>query len=569
MIPVFGLPDIEMLEPSSSKPQPSEPMNSHELKRSKGKTSEAHISKHRETQAALLDPNDRSFTNDPAIQKYLPYSPSTTLYPLNEESPGEFNYQPDCTQMTSWCRKNPQANSFRKVYRQLGRVFYHVEIPPAMRIATPHLLTYMLHYYQVIPAQEINHWPEYGKLHIDLNKLIKRTVHSVYDMEDYCPFLNGQNMTTTSDWPPSPVISAGHLSEVEPGQEHLRDRTLQLKQDMTLLVPKSSRASSVTPQEAAQENLLRSLIKPTSQVTIASPLLPDPQVSPPTVTLHTSSSTPPGQPPSSLHSSKASLTVTMQPRYLGPDNGTTLIPSEPLPSPPSSIATSSSRSIPLGRIPEESPHVTLQVPPTLERTERLRREAARSLGPRPPTPRPTIVPSTSSEETLPSSPRGNASVPIAQPSAIPPFNIQALEDYINNLSDGSIDGLSSSESSTGRDQVAPELIAPATPADSITSVSSAATHTIQIPVAQSTPRIRSQVEEDNVRNIPYNPPLSNAARRVSLAGPSIPLRDPPPHADFIIADLPWEQIGDPQEDQLYQLNPLPEYLQSQKSAPLD
>ncbi|KAF8747302.1 hypothetical protein RHS01_11331 [Rhizoctonia solani] len=219
--------------------------------------------------------------------------------------------------------------------------------------------------------------------------------------------------------PPSPVISAGHLSEVEPGQEHLRDRTLQLKQDMTL-----------------------------------------PQVSPPTVTLHTSSSTPPGQPPSSLHSSKASLTVTMQPR-------------------------------------------------------------------------PTVVPSTSSEETLPSSPRGNASVPIAQPSAIPPFNIQALEDYINNLSDGSIDGLSSSESSTGRDQVAPELIAPATPADSITSVSSAATHTMQIPVAQSTPRIRSQVEEDNVRNIPYNPPLSNAARRVSLAGPSIPLRDPPPHADFI------------------------------------
>ncbi|QRW24334.1 hypothetical protein RhiXN_10658 [Rhizoctonia solani] len=122
---------------------------------------------------------------------------------------------------------------------------------------------------------------------------------------------------------------------------------------------------------------------------------------------------------------------------------------------------------------------------------------------------------------------------LAQPSAIPPFNIQALEDYINNLSDGSIDGLSSSESSTGRDQVAPELIAPATPADSITSVSSAATHTMQIPVAQSTPRIRSQVEEDNVRNIPYNPPLSNAARRVSLAGPSIPLRDPPPHADFI------------------------------------
>ncbi|KAF8748132.1 zinc finger protein [Rhizoctonia solani] len=342
--------------------------------------------------------------------------------------------------------------------------------------------------------------------------------------------------------PPSPVISAGHLSEVEPGQEHLRDRTLQLKQDMTLLVPKSSRASSVTPQEAAQENLLRSLIKPTSQVTIASPLLPDPQVSPPTVTLHTSSSTPPGQPPSSLHSSKASLTVTMQPRYLGPDNGTSLIPSEPLPPPPSSIATSSSRSIPLGRIPEESPHVTLQVPPTLERTERLRREATKSLGPRPPTPRPTIVPSTSSEETLPSAPRGNASVPIAQPSAIPPFNIQALEDYINNLSDGSIDGLSSSESSTGRDQVAPELIAPATPADSITSVSSAATHTMQIPVAQSTPRIRSQVEEDNVRNIPYNPPLSNAARRVSLAGPN----------------LPWEQIGDPQEDQLYQLNPLPE-----------
>ncbi|QRW17991.1 Retrovirus-related Pol polyprotein from transposon [Rhizoctonia solani] len=584
MIPVFGLPDIEMLEPSSSKPQPSEPMNSHELKRSKGKTSEAHISKHRETQAALLDPNDRSFTNDPAIQKYLPYSPSTTLYPLNEESPGEFNYQPDCTQMTSWCRKNPQANSFRKVYRQLGRVFYHVEIPPAHEncYPSPSCEQWASHYFKLldtvvtfrptccittklVPAQEINHWPEYGKLHIDLNKLIKRTVHSVYDMEELLPIpewpehdclftshsfevaavtyrdqmerfiqklyeILGRQLQTG---PPSPVISAGHLSEVEPGQEHLRDRTLQLKQDMTLLVPKSSRASSVTPQEAAQENLLRSLIKPTSQVTIASPLLPDPQVSPPTVTLHTSSSTPPGQPPSSLHSSKASLTVTMQPRYLGPDNGTSLIPSEPLPPPPSSIATSSSRSIPLGRIPEESPHVTLQVPPTLERTERLRREATKSLGPRPPTPRPTVVPSTSSEETLPSSPRGNASVPIAQPSAIPPFNIQALEDYINNLSDGSIDGLSSSESSTGRDQVAPELIAPATPADSITSVSSAATHTMQIPVAQSTPRIRSQVEEDNVRNIPYNPPLSNAARRVSLAGPSIPLRDPPPHADFI------------------------------------
>ncbi|GAB1527029.1 hypothetical protein RhiTH_010204 [Rhizoctonia solani] len=320
--------------------------------------------------------------------------------------------------------------------------------------------------------------------------------------------------------PPSPVISAGHLSEVEPGQEHLRDRTLQLKQDMTLLVPKSSRASSVTPQEAAQENLLRSLIKPTSQVTITSPLLPEPQVSPPAVALNTSSSTPPGHPPSSLHSSKASLTVTMQPR-----------------------------SIPLGRIPEESPHVTLQVPPTLERTERLRREATRSLGPRPPTPRPTVVPSTSSEETLPSSPRGNASIPIAQPSAIPPFNIQALEDYINNLSDGSIDGLSSSESSTGRDQVAPELIAPATPADSITSVSSAATHTMQIPVAQSTPRIRSQVEEDNAQVFLLEIHLHMLT--------------------LLIADLPWEQIGDPQEDQLYQLNPLPEYLQSQKSAPLD
>ncbi|GAB1526425.1 hypothetical protein RhiTH_009592 [Rhizoctonia solani] len=317
-----------MLEPSSSKPQPSEPMNSHELKRSKGKNSEAHISKHRETQAALLDPNDRSFTNDPAIQKYLPYSPSTTLYPLNEESPGEFNYQPDCTQMTSWCRKNPQANSFRKVYRQLGRVFYHVEIPPAHE----------------------NRYPSPSYLHVallpNLNKLIKRTVHSVYDMEELLPIpewpehdclftshsfevaavtyrdqmerfiqklyeILGRQLQTG---PPSPVISAGHLSEVEPGQELLRDRTLQLKQDMTLLVPKSSRASSVTPQEAAQENLLRSLIKPTSQVTIASPLLPDPQVSPPTVTLHTSSSTPPGQPPSSLHSSKASLTVTMQPR---------------------------------------------------------------------------------------------------------------------------------------------------------------------------------------------------------------------------------------------------------------
>ncbi|QRW19991.1 Retrovirus-related Pol polyprotein from transposon [Rhizoctonia solani] len=566
MIPVFGLPDIEMLEPSSRK------------------TSEAHISKHRETQAALLDPNDRSFTNDPAIQKYLPYSPSTSLYPLNEEFLGEFNYQPDCTQMTSWCRKNPQANSFRKVYRQLGRVFYHVEIPPAHEncYPSPSCEQWASHYFKLldtvvtfrptccittklVPAQEINHWPEYGKLHIDLNKLIKRTVQNIYDMEELLPIpewpehdclftshsfevaavtyrdqmerfiqklyeILGRQLQTG---PPSPVISAGHLSEVEPGQEHLRDRTLQLKQDMTLLVPKSSRASSVTPQEAAQENLLRSLIKPTSQVTIASPLLPEPQVSPPAVTLDTSSSTPPGQPPSSLHSSKASLTVTMQPRYLGPDNGTLLIPSEPLPPPPSAIATSSSRSIPLGIIPEESPHVTLQVPPTLERTERLRREAIRSLGPRPPTPRPTVVPSTSSEETLPSSPRGNASVPIAQPSAIPPFNIQALEDYINNLSDGSIDGLSSPESSTGRDQVAPELIAPSTPADSITSVSSAATHTIQIPVAQSTPRIRSQVEEDNVRNIPYNPPLSNATRRVSLAGPSIPLRDPPPHADFI------------------------------------
>ncbi|KAF8751098.1 hypothetical protein RHS01_08806 [Rhizoctonia solani] len=435
MIPVFGLPDIEMLEPSSSKTQPSEPMNSHELKRSKGKTSEAHISKHRETQAALLDPNDRSFTNDPAIQKYLPYSPSTTLYPLNEESPGEFNYQPDCTQMTSWCRKNPQANSFRKVYRQLGRVFYHVEIPPAHenRYPSPSCEQWASHYFKLldtvvtfrptcrittklVPAQEINHWPEYGKLHIDLNKLIKRTVHSIYDMEELLPIpewpehdclftshsfevaavtyrdqmerfiqklyeILGRQLQTG---PPSPVISAGHLSEVEPGQEHLRDRTLQLKQDMTLLVPKSSRASSVTPQEAAQENLLRSLIKPTSQVTITSPLLPEPQVSPPAVALNTSSSTPPGHPLSSLHSSKASLTVTMQPRYLGPDNGTLLIPSEPLPPPPSSIATSSSRSIPLGRIPEESPHVTLQVPPTLERTERLRREATRSLGPRPP-----------------------------------------------------------------------------------------------------------------------------------------------------------------------------------------
>ncbi|QRW17546.1 Copia-like polyprotein/retrotransposon [Rhizoctonia solani] len=192
MIPVFGLPDIEMLEPSSSRLQPSEPINSHELKRSKGKTSEAHISKHRETQAALLDPNDRSLTNDPAIQKYLPYSPSTTLYPLDEDILGEFNYQPDCTQMTSWCQKNPQANSFRKVYRQLGRVFYHVEIPSAHEncYPSPSCEQWASHYFRLLDTV---------KSTIGLNM-------SVYDMEELLPI---------PEWPEHDCLFTSHSFELK------------------------------------------------------------------------------------------------------------------------------------------------------------------------------------------------------------------------------------------------------------------------------------------------------------------------------------------------------------------
>ncbi|KAB5587682.1 Retrovirus-related Pol polyprotein [Ceratobasidium theobromae] len=82
-----------------------------------------------EQQAILANNEDRSYFEDPLVQRFIPYSLETTQYPITPEQIQEFSYEPECARSTSWCRAHPQVNEFRRVYRRMSRTLYHIRIP--------------------------------------------------------------------------------------------------------------------------------------------------------------------------------------------------------------------------------------------------------------------------------------------------------------------------------------------------------------------------------------------------------------------------------------------------------
>ncbi|KDN34223.1 hypothetical protein RSAG8_12682, partial [Rhizoctonia solani AG-8 WAC10335] len=134
-----------------------------------------------------------------------------------------------------------------------------------------------------IPAQEIHQWPEYGELYVALTNLINRTITRQSDLDSLLPLpewlvsdclfqahafevaavsfrdqiertiqkLYDTISIKVTDRTPSPVISTGEFTDIDPMQEDLIDRTMQLDPNSSLLVPKALKAILLPPESSS------------------------------------------------------------------------------------------------------------------------------------------------------------------------------------------------------------------------------------------------------------------------------------------------------------------------------
>ncbi|QRW19822.1 Retrovirus-related Pol polyprotein from transposon [Rhizoctonia solani] len=341
--------DITMKSVRISPKSPTE----HSLYRS---SRSEHLSRlHHEAQALLLNPNDRSFSEDPTVKKYLPYAPSSTKYELEPELAKEYEFLPSSAVLTSVVRLDKQANNFQKIYRRLGRVFYKVAIPEPKNNRYPsrackqwaqHVLDLLDKVVtfrptcrittQRIPAQEINHWPEYGRLHIAFSDLINRTVSNQEEIDAMLPlpqwpaqeclfhahafevaavsFRDQMEqaiqrlfdiMSKHSSNPAhSPIISTGEFSDVDPMQVELRDLTMQLDPEAMILVIDEAEATRTDersfPEERGGSGQATQAQQHSSGPADASGIMEEliQQIGALQTQTHSLGTTPPGEPPS-------------------------------------------------------------------------------------------------------------------------------------------------------------------------------------------------------------------------------------------------------------------------------
>ncbi|KAH7322195.1 hypothetical protein B0J17DRAFT_633549, partial [Rhizoctonia solani] len=254
---------------------------------------------HKEIQAMLLD-SSRQLA-DIELSKYLPYIPSTTMYVLRPDEASEFEFMPASAGLTSEVRINKQVNDYRKIFRRMGRIFYSLEMPAPEenRYPSRSCEVWAKHIFDLldkvvtfrptcritalrIPAQEIHRWPEYGQLYIALTQLINRTVTQPGDINSLLPlpewpaseclfhahsfevaavcFRDQMERTIqklydiisvkVTDRVLSPVISTGEFSDVDPMQEDLKDRTMRLDPNSSLIIPKDLRAILPPPEHS-------------------------------------------------------------------------------------------------------------------------------------------------------------------------------------------------------------------------------------------------------------------------------------------------------------------------------
>ncbi|KDN43402.1 hypothetical protein RSAG8_06186, partial [Rhizoctonia solani AG-8 WAC10335] len=225
---------------------------------------------------------------DSELSKHLPYAPDTPMYLLDRKLAKQYEFMPASAGMTSIVRTNKDANESRKTFRRLGRDFYNIRMPAPEEARYPSqaceawashifkLLDIVVTFKptchitnELIPAQEIGHWPEYGELHIAYTQLInqsvmqrsardalfpipvwpapeclfhaqafevaavsfrdqmERSIQKLYDLIT----INSINRT------PSLKLAISEYTKDDPMQEDLSDRTIGLSPDSLLVTP--------------------------------------------------------------------------------------------------------------------------------------------------------------------------------------------------------------------------------------------------------------------------------------------------------------------------------------------
>ncbi|KDN39703.1 hypothetical protein RSAG8_08621, partial [Rhizoctonia solani AG-8 WAC10335] len=627
-------------------------LHSHRASQEGSTYSETVRIEHREMQAILLDPDNQAA--DSELTKYLPYAPGTTMYILRPDEAKEFEFMPASAGRTSQVRLHKEVNDFRKIFRRMGRVFYRLNMPTPEenRYPSRSCEAWAKHIFDIldkvvtfrptcrittmrIPAQEIHQWPEYGELYVALTQLINKSITRPSDIESLLPlpewpaseclfhahafevaavsFRDQVERTIQklydiisikiTDRAPSPVISTGEFTEVDPMQEDLRDRTMRLDPNSSLIVPKDVRAILPPPdpsQPSSPRGSSRSVLS--SHHARSPPIVSTAQLVEDVIQMMES-------PVRTNESQPSSTGISTTP----PETSIEQTESLRRPEPPYSIAVSTTQEVfnrsptsrdgtirtqsmvnatmrpirspgsaaPTIRSPPASGRLTIS--PTILGTINEESEARIR---RPPTPRPhySLVPPASTGGTAswvhtPTEPQGNLPQAnqtsrsssssdrsqqqedvleertlrrlaelIARPVPMPRISAQALEEYINQPSNESIERLSTPTSIQADESDVPHIVAPPSPADSVLSVSSAATRILRVPVAESTPRRSAVQERDEIRparDLPPHVELIN--RRTSLGGASRSGRPAGPADHFARS----EPVGSEEEPDRY------------------
>ncbi|KDN35641.1 hypothetical protein RSAG8_11436, partial [Rhizoctonia solani AG-8 WAC10335] len=422
-----------------------------------------------EAQVLLLNPDHQSFSEDPEVKKYLPYAPSTTMYALSNSESKEFEFLPASAGLTSAVRKDEQVNKFRKIYRQLGRVFYGIAMPTQAENRYPS------------QSCEIRH--SQSPPTTATARLIEDLIHSMETPGRTVGTERFSSSTTPLDSPSQPSENAEERSEA------LR-RFASSIQDIF----NQSQESNAEERSEALRRFASSIqdIFNQSQESLREESLVL-QGSEPEYQPHTSS--PSARAPStSLPPSSVSSVRTGSSRIL--EDPTVRVPRPPTPRPP------------FGSVPPVSPGGTsswVHTPKEHQEGPRLA-TSQRTVESR------TPLSSSPLRNELPTNPIAERlSQLIAAPVPLPLTDSQTGRHMGERYK--SVPQAGSPVSERAEEQEPPLISAPPSPTDSTASAMSSATRTTLAPAAQSTPRTRTAREEPD--------------------RPSILFRDLPPHADFI------------------------------------
>ncbi|KAF8747842.1 hypothetical protein RHS01_11233 [Rhizoctonia solani] len=177
---------------------------------------EATSSRHSPEQATSHNSRSSSATSSPELRKYLPYLPDTPAYAITDKEIADYSFQPVSAGLISETRLDPEISRARRTLWRLARNLYNLPMPTQQDSYTPNQSceTWATHLFELldivttfrptclitnklIPAQDMQDWPEYGELHIAYNSLVAKTIRQSNEFDLLLP---------TPEWPASECL---------------------------------------------------------------------------------------------------------------------------------------------------------------------------------------------------------------------------------------------------------------------------------------------------------------------------------------------------------------------------